>query len=216
MHRSYQPTLPAANRLLQKKWDQKYYSEHQILVGAPSLTTAFRPHPHPQVRDARPTIDTRPPRAYMHLHMKLKKLQVPLGRSHRTLPGIHERVDFSFQLEQERAATIDRDNRILLEKMAHTMRTSGGVDNRNYYSARRSAYACATDEPHRCPYRLASIARSAVVSCYAYRRKTPPWRSASSTASLSSVRTIGPSVGRRTSPIWITYPSMILDGMNRE
>ncbi|CAF0792764.1 unnamed protein product [Adineta steineri] len=59
MHKSYQPTLPAANRLLQKKWDDKYFSEHRILV-----------------RDARPSIDTRPPRTYLHLHMKLKKLQV--------------------------------------------------------------------------------------------------------------------------------------------
>ncbi len=32
MHKSYQPTLPAANRLLQKKWDDKYYSEHRLLV----------------------------------------------------------------------------------------------------------------------------------------------------------------------------------------
>jgi hypothetical protein len=45
----------------------------------------------------------------MHLHLKLKKLQ----------------------LEEERLATIERDNRILLEKMAHTMRTRGQIDNRN-------------------------------------------------------------------------------------
>ncbi len=32
MHKSYQSTLPTANRLLKKKWDDKYYSEHQILV----------------------------------------------------------------------------------------------------------------------------------------------------------------------------------------
>ena len=32
MHKSYQPTRPAANRLLQKKWDEKYYSEHRLLV----------------------------------------------------------------------------------------------------------------------------------------------------------------------------------------
>jgi len=63
MHKSYQPTLPAANRLLQKKWDDKYYSEHRLLV-----------------RDARPSIDTRPPRTFMHLHMKLKKLQVNIEK----------------------------------------------------------------------------------------------------------------------------------------
>ncbi|CAF0753815.1 unnamed protein product [Rotaria sordida] len=97
MHKSYQPTRPAANRLLQKKWDDKYYSEHRLLV-----------------RDARPTVDTRPPRTYMHLHMKLKKLQ----------------------LEEERSATIERDNRILLEKMSNIMRTTGSIDNRNDYEAK--------------------------------------------------------------------------------
>jgi E3 ubiquitin-protein ligase TRIP12 len=35
------------------------------------------------------------------------------------------------KLEEERLATIERDNRILLEKMAHTMRTRGQIDNRN-------------------------------------------------------------------------------------
>jgi E3 ubiquitin-protein ligase TRIP12 len=47
----------------------------------------------------------------MHLHLKLKKLQ----------------------LEEERLATIERDNRILLEKMSHIMRTKGRVDNANDY-----------------------------------------------------------------------------------
>ncbi|WAR02106.1 RORAB-like protein [Mya arenaria] len=45
----------------------------------------------------------------MHLHIKLKKLQ----------------------FEAERLATIERDNRILLEKMAHIMR-KGGVVNQQY------------------------------------------------------------------------------------
>lgn len=29
-----------------------------------------------QVKDAVPMVDTKPPRTYMHLHLKLKKLQV--------------------------------------------------------------------------------------------------------------------------------------------
>ena len=61
-------------------------------------------------------IDTKPPETYMHLHLKLKKLQ----------------------MEEERQATVERDNRILLEKMAHIMRTRGRVDNRNNYQQRRS------------------------------------------------------------------------------
>lgn len=44
----------------------------------------------------------------MHLHIKLKKLQ----------------------MEGERLAIVERDNRILLEKMAFIMRTGGSVDNR--------------------------------------------------------------------------------------
>lgn len=56
-------------------------------------------------------VDTRAPPTYMHLHLKLKKLQ----------------------LEEERLATIERDNRILLEKMSYVMRTQGRVDNRNNY-----------------------------------------------------------------------------------
>ncbi len=41
------------------------------------------------------------------------------------------------QLQEERTATIERDNRILLEKMSHIMRTTGGIDNRNEYEPRR-------------------------------------------------------------------------------
>ena len=35
------------------------------------------------------------------------------------------------KLEEERLATIERDNRILLEKMSHTARTKGQIDNKN-------------------------------------------------------------------------------------
>ncbi|KAH3878390.1 hypothetical protein DPMN_002281 [Dreissena polymorpha] len=94
MFRSYQSVLPATNKLLQMKWDQTYYKEHRRLV-----------------KEAQPMVDTRAPATYMHLHLKLKKLQ----------------------LEEERLATIERDNRILLEKMSYIMRTRGRVDNRNNY-----------------------------------------------------------------------------------
>lgn len=48
------------------------------------------------------------------------------------------KINFSFfQLEEERLATIERDNRILLEKMSYIMRTRGRVDNRNNYEYRR-------------------------------------------------------------------------------
>ena len=57
-------------------------------------------------------IDNHAPETYMHMHLKLKKLQV----------------------EEERLATVERDNRILLEKMSFIMRTKGLVDNWNKYS----------------------------------------------------------------------------------
>ncbi len=41
------------------------------------------------------------------------------------------------QLEEERSATVERDNRILLEKMSNIMRTTGRIDNRNDYEAKR-------------------------------------------------------------------------------
>ncbi|PVD18561.1 hypothetical protein C0Q70_21111 [Pomacea canaliculata] len=63
------------------------------------------------VYDAKPMVDTKPPPTYMHLHLKLKKLQ----------------------LEEERLAIIERDNRTLLEKMSYIMRTRGRIDNRNNY-----------------------------------------------------------------------------------
>ena len=68
-----------------------------------------------QVRDAKPMIDNHPPETYMHLHLKLKKRQV----------------------EEERHAIIQRDNRILLEKMSIIMKTQGRLDNRNNYQKRR-------------------------------------------------------------------------------
>ena len=60
-------------------------------------------------------IDNKPPETYMHLHLKLKKMQ----------------------MEEERLATVQRDNRILLEKMAHIMTAKGRMDNRNNYQHRR-------------------------------------------------------------------------------
>jgi len=94
MYRSYQSVLPTHNKLLQQRWDTTYYDEHRR-----------------KVRDATSMVDTRAPQTYMHLHLKLKKLQ----------------------LEEERLATIERDNRILLEKMSYIMRTRGRIDNRNDY-----------------------------------------------------------------------------------
>lgn len=78
-HRAYQPITPANNKLLKKRWDQYRYCIHRR-----------------KVTQAKGVIDNKPPETYMHLHLKLKKLQ----------------------MEEERLATVERDNRILLEKMS--------------------------------------------------------------------------------------------------
>lgn len=44
--------------------------------------------------------------------------------------GVFACLFVRLQIEAERLATIERDNRILLEKMAHIMRTGGVVDNK--------------------------------------------------------------------------------------
>ncbi|PAA56119.1 hypothetical protein BOX15_Mlig023220g1 [Macrostomum lignano] len=63
------------------------------------------------VRKARPKVDTSSPQTFIHLHLKPKKLQ----------------------LEEERLAIIERDNRLLLEKMSTIMRKQSRVDNVNNY-----------------------------------------------------------------------------------
>ena len=73
-------------------------------------TTMYDTHKN-RVTQAQSVIDNRAPKKYAHLDLKLNKLQI----------------------EEERLATVERDNRILLEKMASIMRTKGRVDNRNDY-----------------------------------------------------------------------------------
>uniref|UniRef100_A0A673TV66 CFAP97 domain containing 2 n=1 Tax=Suricata suricatta TaxID=37032 RepID=A0A673TV66_SURSU len=68
-------------------------------------------HHRRRVQDAQPLVDARTPLSLSHLHLKLKKLK----------------------LEEERLAVIDRDNRLLLEKVACIMRTRGQTENRNNY-----------------------------------------------------------------------------------
>ncbi|XP_004858537.1 uncharacterized protein C17orf105 homolog [Heterocephalus glaber] len=62
-----------------------------------------------KVQNAQPLVDTCMPPTFYHLHLKLKKLK----------------------MEEERISTIDRDNRLLLEKVATIMRTRGQTDCQN-------------------------------------------------------------------------------------
>ncbi|KAL5264330.1 hypothetical protein ACHWQZ_G005431 [Mnemiopsis leidyi] len=90
MHRGYQNITPANNKVLKKLWDDTRYNQHRT-----------------NILFAEGRIDNAAPKTYMHLHLKLKKLQ----------------------MEEERLATVERDNRILLHKMSNVMRTKGTVDN---------------------------------------------------------------------------------------
>lgn len=64
--------------------------------------------------------------------IKLKWLWAFLWNSHTTVNAVNELL-FS-QLEEDRLAIIERDNRLLLEKMAYIMRTEGRIDNKNDYA----------------------------------------------------------------------------------
>ncbi|XP_042661771.1 uncharacterized protein CFAP97D2 [Tyto alba] len=65
-----------------------------------------------RIQTAKPLVDTRAPPVYNHLHLKLGKLK----------------------LEEDRLATIERDNRLLL--VSCIMRTKGQIDNKNDYKAK--------------------------------------------------------------------------------
>ncbi|TDH06666.1 hypothetical protein EPR50_G00115770 [Perca flavescens] len=93
-HLAYQPLLPTGNKYLQQKWDKASYDLHRE-----------------KVKSAKPTINTTPPKTYVHLAVKLKKQK----------------------LEEEWTMKIQRENNMLMEKIAHIMRTTGEIDNKNYY-----------------------------------------------------------------------------------
>nr|KAF6460095.1 CFAP97 domain containing 2 [Molossus molossus] len=67
-----------------------------------------------KVRDAQPLVDTRAPLSLSYLSLNLKKLK----------------------LEEERLSVIDRNNRLLLEKLSCIMRTRGQPDSRKNYTER--------------------------------------------------------------------------------
>ncbi|XP_069098125.1 sperm axonemal maintenance protein CFAP97D1-like [Pleurodeles waltl] len=62
-----------------------------------------------RVEAAKSEIDNKPPKVFLHQHVQMKKLQ----------------------MELERMAVIEKDNRLLLDRIAHIMRTKGCVDNWN-------------------------------------------------------------------------------------
>jgi hypothetical protein len=83
MHRSYNSYNPVASKILQKRWDEKHFDDHRkhvsvqcsliFIVWKRSFIFFFY---YAKVHKAKPEIDSAPPVTFMHLHLKLKKLQV--------------------------------------------------------------------------------------------------------------------------------------------
>nr|XP_035950994.1 uncharacterized protein CFAP97D2 isoform X3 [Halichoerus grypus] len=136
MQRAPRPTLPCGSKCLPGTWE-KAYQDHRRKVEkcskkgvlweggvalccsegispgrGPQLSAGYKI----QVQDAQPLVDAHAPRSLSHLHLKLKKLK----------------------LEEERLATIDRDNRLLLEKLSCILRTRGQTDRSNNCTQRRT------------------------------------------------------------------------------
>ncbi|XP_069858016.1 uncharacterized protein CFAP97D2-like isoform X5 [Dipodomys merriami] len=84
---------------------------------------AYQDHRH-KVQNAQPLVDTRAPPTFSHLHLKLKRLK---GSP-------------CLQLEEERLSVIDRDNRLLLQKVASAMRNKRQTDGR--ISSRNQSQKC--------------------------------------------------------------------------
>ncbi|XP_029336849.1 uncharacterized protein CFAP97D2 isoform X2 [Mus caroli] len=75
---------------------------------------AYQDH-RKKVQNAQPLVDTHPPRIYSHLCLKFKKLK----------------------MEEERLSIIDRNNYLLLQRVASAMKTRGQTDGRNNFTQRR-------------------------------------------------------------------------------
>ena len=122
MHRA----IPSASKILSKKWEQDRYEAHRKklrweALPPPSWTSLSSP------RDIRPMVDNKAPKRQTHLESKLKKLQLEEGWccdhvSYRNRLGCF----YEYWWFLERLATIERDNRILLEKMSNIMQTGKG------------------------------------------------------------------------------------------
>ncbi|KAF7701950.1 hypothetical protein C0J45_9322 [Silurus meridionalis] len=122
MHKAYQPFQPAANKYLQKKWDQEHYEEHRR-----------------KVREAKPVVDTKGIRTPTHIQVKLKKVQVQeerqaiINRDNQLLASKladiqHSRgridhrnlyIERSLNLERRRAELqqVTRENQVIYERI---------------------------------------------------------------------------------------------------
>lgn len=98
MHRA----IPQGSKLLSKKWAQQEQEIHKK-----------------KLRDIRPTVEIREPPKFKHLKKKLKKTQMLEGKGEGD-GGPTRKEPEAYQVA-DRYTEIERENRILLEKMTNIM-----------------------------------------------------------------------------------------------
>lgn len=202
MHKSYQPILPTSNRILQKKWDEKYYGDHKTLVkiqfGSLQVLSVFLGAQCSTQCGHASTED---------LYASAYEIEEISSRCLGNLMMNQSIV----QLEEERSATIERDNRILLEKMCQIMKTTGSVDNRNTYEPKRQKNS---SKIHPISFLVVLIRKNVERNYYVYRKTMPRQPNESSSLNLKAIARISNAVGRKTAPISIISHDMKKIGMH--
>lgn len=89
-YRHYQPFHPCCNKILAMKWDKKLHQKHRQ-----------------KIMGIKPSVDNSSPKPYIHLQLKLKKVQMDQGM-----------FDNNYS---DRLAQIERNNLILVKKMTYIM-----------------------------------------------------------------------------------------------
>ncbi|KAJ1568714.1 hypothetical protein HK096_005568, partial [Nowakowskiella sp. JEL0078] len=91
-YRRYPSVLPCSNLLLAQKWNSEAKQKHEK-----------------KIKNVKTYVDTKPPKTYKHLKVRLKKIQ----------------------LEEDHLDQIEKNNTILLQRMARQMSTPSGISNLN-------------------------------------------------------------------------------------
>ena len=99
--------IPTANKILTTKWQNQEHSIHKQ-----------------NLKNIKPSVDMSEPPRFKHLMKKMKKTQLLEGK--RSPPPIFITVPETYLLYAERYTEIERENRILLEKMTSILQKQRG------------------------------------------------------------------------------------------
>ena len=134
-HKSYQSILPTHNKLLQKRWDQQRYDTHQKKASRHPLSRSPNNGNVFSLPAAICLVDGRQQRTES---LSAHTDEAEEAASERFRSDLARETGKRFlEVQEERLAVIERDNRTLLEKMSHIMRSRGRTDNGNDYEHRR-------------------------------------------------------------------------------